>query len=131
MQSCKRKFLVSSVRFLRIILNFVRQPANLFVCLYIHGAGSAAYVSIYLHRLLFAQKLLSCHQNSHNKDCCFFHQQNFPDEICCLRSQRSVPKKGFSYYTPWGPPPPSPPQNLTKLFILVFICQPFGRVLIL
>ena len=27
--------------------------------------------------------------------------------------------------------PPSPPQNLTKLFILVFICQPFGRVLIL
>ena len=21
-----------------------------------------------------------------------------------------------------------PPQNLTKLFILVFICQPFGRV---
>ena len=38
---------------------------------------------------------------------------------------------GFSYYTPWGPPSPSPPpQNLTKLFILVFICQPFGMVLI-
>ena len=33
---------------------------------------------------------------------------------------------------PYGPkeepPSPHPPQNLTKIFILVFICQPFGRV---
>ena len=36
----------------------------------------------------------------------------------------------FPLYT-LGTPPPPPPQNLTKLFILVFICQPFGRVLIL
>ena len=36
----------------------------------------------------------------------------------------------FLVYT-LGTLPPPPPQNLTKLFILVFICQHFGRVLIL
>ena len=45
------------------------------------------------------------------------------------RSCLAMNKPGISYYTPWGPPPPLPPQNLTKLFIMVFICQPFGRVL--
>ena len=34
------------------------RPANLFLRLYIHGAGSAAYVSIYLQLLLFAQNWL-------------------------------------------------------------------------
>jgi len=33
--------------------------------------------------------------------------------------QPGVEEDGFSY-------PPPPPQNLTKLFILVIICQPFG-----
>ena len=38
----------------------------------------------------------------------------------------SIHYTGFSYYTLWGPPP----SKSDKTFILVFIFQPFGRVLI-